>query len=58
MGSINYFKQIEDIPYNLFLQHDEWMNIMVTSQYQPMLSSITNVATGGSANQSEVFTSN
>jgi len=28
------------------------------SQYQPMLSSITNVAPGGSANQIAVFTSN
>jgi hypothetical protein len=31
---------------------------LVTSQYEPRLSSITNVATGGSANQIVVFTSN
>jgi len=32
--------------------------MLATSQYQPRLSSITNVAPGGSANQIAVFTSN
>jgi hypothetical protein len=34
------------------------MNMLATSQYQATLSSITNVAPGGSANQIAVFTSN
>jgi len=34
------------------------MNMLATSQYQPRLSIITNVAPGGSANQIAVFTSN
>jgi hypothetical protein len=34
------------------------MNMLATSQYQPRLSSITNVAPGRSANQIAVFTSN
>jgi hypothetical protein len=34
------------------------MNMLVTSQYQHRLSSITNVAPCGSANQTAVFTSN
>jgi len=34
------------------------MLVMVTSQYQPTLSSITNFSPGGSANQIAVFTSN
>jgi hypothetical protein len=31
--------------------------MLVTSQYQPMLSNITNVTLGGAANQIAVFTS-
>jgi len=34
------------------------MNMLVTSQYQPRVSSLTNFARGGSANQIAVFTSN
>jgi len=34
------------------------MNMVVTSQYQPRLSSITNFSPGGPANQITVFTSN
>jgi len=36
----------------------DYLNLLATSQYQPRLSSITNVAPGGSANQFAVFTSN
>ena len=32
--------------------------MLATSQYQPSLSNITNVAPGGSTNQIAVFTSN
>ena len=35
-----------------------WMNMLVSSQYQPRLSSITNVAPGDSANQIALFPSN
>ena len=34
------------------------LNLLLTSHYQLKLSSITNVAPGGSANQIAVFTSN
>jgi len=34
------------------------MNMLTTSQYQPRLLSINNIAPGGSANQIAVFTSN
>jgi chromate transport protein ChrA len=34
------------------------MNMLATSQYQSILSSITNIAPGASANQIAVFTSN
>ena len=34
----------------------DWL--LATSQYQPVLSKITNVSSGGSANQIAVFTSN
>jgi len=36
----------------------DYLNLLVTSQYQPRLSSITNVAPGRSANQIAAFTSN
>ena len=62
--------KIEHIPYNLIFTTKfnessilitctitswDYLNLLETSQYQPRLSSITNVAPGGSANQIAVY---
>jgi hypothetical protein len=51
-----------DLNYDYFMETIcicRWqMNMLMTSQNQPRISSITNVASDGSSNQNTVFTSN